>query len=87
MFYDDLVIENLKFSLIALPSEAFHKVVIGCNAILVLLGLEGGGRDYIGFAMVGGQYVLVTAASSDGEASIIVCVKLGHGFFPNVHSV
>ena len=87
VFGAELVIENLEVELVASLSEVVHYVFLGYNVILVLLGLEGGDKDFVGVKMVGGQYVLATAASSDGGASIIVCVKLRYQFVTNVHLV
>ena len=64
-----------------------HYGVVGCNDILVLLGIEGGDKDCVGVAMVGSQYALVTTAISDMEASSVVCVKLGCRLGPNVNLV
>ena len=87
VFGADLVIDNLEVDLVASQSEAEHYVVVGCNAILVLLGIAGGGKDCVGVAMIGGNYSLVTAARSDGEASSVIHVKLGDWFGPNVNFV
>ena len=78
VFCADLVINNLEVDLVASQSETVSYEVIGCNAILVLIGLEGGDKDCVGVAMVGGKYVLVTAMISDEEASSVICVKLGY---------
>ena len=86
-FCSDLVIDNLEVGLVASQSEAVHYGVVGCNAILVLLGLEGGNMDCVGFAMVGGQYLLVTAAISNGGESSVICVKLGYLFVPYMYFV
>ena len=77
MFGADLVIDNLEVDLVASQSEAEHYGVVGCNAILVLLGIEGGGKDCVGVAMIGGHYVLLTDVRSGGEASSVVCVNIG----------
>ena len=61
--------------------------VVGCNKILFLLGIEGGDNGCFGVAIVGGQYVLVTAEISDGEASSVIFLKLGYWFGLNVHFV
>ena len=45
----------------ALRSEALHYGVLYCNAILVLLGIEWGNKDFVGVSIVGSQYVLVAA--------------------------
>ena len=87
VFSTDLVINNLEVDLVASRSEALHYGVVGFNAILFLLCLEGGDKDCVGVVMLGGQYVLVTAAISTGEASIVICVNLGYWFGPNVHIV
>ena len=55
--------------------------------ILVLLGLEGVDKYCVGFAMICGQYVLITSASPDGEESSVVYVNLGDRFDPNIHFV
>ena len=59
--------------------------VLGCNAVLVIIGLEGVEKDCVGFTMIGGQYVLITSAIPDGIVSRVVCVNLGYRFEPNVH--
>ena len=64
-----------------------HNLVVGYNIILVLLGLEGGDKEFVGVTMVGGQDVLIFAERSDGEATSIVCVELGYWFIPNVNLV
>ena len=87
VFYADLVIDNLEVDLVASQSDVVHYEVVGSNAILVLLGIEGGNNNFVGVEMVGVQDVLVTAASSDEEASSVIYVKLGYRFFPNVHLV
>ena len=61
--------------------------VVGCNAVLVIIGLEGFDKDCVGFTMIGGQYVLITSANPDGEVSSVVCVNLVYRFEPNVHFV
>ena len=53
--------------------------------VLVILVIVGGNKDCVVFTMVGGQYVLITASSPDGEASSVVCVKLRDRFDPKVH--
>ena len=55
--------------------------------VLVLLGIEGVDKYCVGFAMICGQYVLITSASPDGEASSVVYVNQGDRFDPNVHFV
>ena len=42
VFISDFVINNLQVDLVALRSEAVHNRVVGCNAILVLIGIKGG---------------------------------------------
>ena len=83
----DLVIDNLEVDLLALQSEAVHYGVVGWNVILLLLFLEGVKMILFESQMVVCQYVLVAAASSDGEAFCVICVKLGDWFSSNVHLV
>ena len=78
---------NFKVELVALHSEAMNYGVVGCNAVLVIIGLEGADKDCVGFTMIGGQYVFITYAIPDGEVSSVVCVNLGYRFDPNVHFV
>ena len=66
VFGDDLVIDNFEVDLVALRSKAANYVIVGYNAGLVILGLEGGEKDCFELSMMGGQYVLITAASPDG---------------------
>ena len=80
-------IDNLEVELVALQSEAANYGVVGCNAVLVILGIEGVDKDCVGSTMVGGQYVLINSVIPDGEASSVVCVNLGYQFDPNVHFV
>ena len=87
MFCADNIVENSEVDLVASQSEAVHYEVVGCNAILSLLGIEGGYMACVGVNMVGVQYVLVTTASSDGEYPNVICVKLGYRFVPNVNFV
>ena len=87
VFSTDLVIDNLEVDLVALRSEAMNYGVVGCNVVLAILDIVGGDKDCVVFAMVGGQYVLITAASPDGEAYSVVCVNIGDQFDPNVHFV
>ena len=70
-----------------LQSEAVNNGVVGCNAILILPGLEGGNKNCVGVTIVGGQDELITAVSSDGESPSVVCLYLGDRFGPNVHLV
>ena len=61
--------------------------VVGCNAILVIIGLGGGEKYCVGVAMLGVQYVLVTAAISDEEEYIVICVNIVYGLVPNLNLV
>ena len=81
------IIWNLEVELVALKSEAVNYGVLGCNAVLALLVIEGFDKDCVGFTILGGQYVLITSANPDGEVSSVVCVNLGYRFEPNVHFV
>ena len=76
VFGADLVIENLEVDLVASQREVVRYGVVDCNAILVLLGLEGGDKDCVGVAKVGDQYVLIIATILDGQASSVISVKL-----------
>ena len=76
VFGAELVINNLEVDLVAALSVAVHYGVVGCNLILVLLGLKRGDKDDVGFAMIGGQDVLITAVRLYGEVPSIVCVEL-----------
>ena len=87
VFCADLVIDNLEVDLLASQSEAVHYKVVVCNAILILLGLEGGKQNCVGAAMLGGHYALVTVTRSDGEPTSVICVKLGYWFGKNVHLI
>ena len=87
MFGADLVIGNLEVDLVSLQSEAVNYGVVGCNTVLVILDIEVDNKDCVGFTMVGGQYVLITAAIPDGKASSVVCVNIGDRFDPNVHFI
>ena len=78
---------NLEVELVALQSEAVNHGVVGCNAVLVIIGLEGTNKDCVEFTMIGGQYVLITSAIPDGILSSVVCVNLVYRFNPNVHFV
>ena len=53
--------------------------------VLVLLGIEGFDKYCVGFEVICGQYVLITSARPDGEASSVVYVNIGDRFDPNVH--
>ena len=61
--------------------------LVGCNTVLVILGLEGFNKYCVGFAMIGGQYVLITSDITYGGASSVVFVYLGYQFDPNVNFV
>ena len=87
MFGADFVIENLEVDLVVLQSEAVNYEVVGCITVLVILGIVRDEKDCVGFTMIGGQYVLITAVIPDGEASSVVCVNLRDRFDPNVHFV
>ena len=39
VFGADLVVENLEVDLVSLQSEAVNYVVVGCNTVLVILGI------------------------------------------------
>ena len=64
--------------------EAANYGVVGCNAILVLIGLERGNKDGVVVVMVVGQDKCITAASSDGEAPSVISVELQDWFGPNL---
>ena len=78
-------IDNLEVDLVALRSGAVNYGLVGCNTVLVILGLEGFNKYCVGFAMIGGQYVLITSDITYGEASSVVYVNLGDRFNPNVY--
>ena len=61
--------------------------VVGCNAVLSLLVIEGFDKDCVVFEILGGQYILITSERPDGEVSSVVCVNLGYRFESNVHFV
>ena len=63
VFNADLVIDNLEVDIVASRSEVVHNGVVGCNAILVLLGIEGGDKDCVGVTIVGSQDVLITTGA------------------------
>ena len=48
-----------------------HNIVVAFNAILVLLVIEWGSKDFVGFPMVGSNYFFVTTASSDGGFPVL----------------
>ena len=47
-----------------------HNLVVGYNIILVLLGLEGGDKDFVGVTMVGVQDILIFAERSEGKRPV-----------------
>ena len=63
VFNADLVIDNLEVDIVASRSEVVHNGVVGCNTILVLLGIEGGDKDCVGVTIVGSQDVLITTGA------------------------
>ena len=71
----------------ASQSESVHCVIVGCNSILVLLGLEMGDKDVVVVEMVGVQDVLNSNARLHGEAPSVIRVELLHQFSPHVHFV
>ena len=87
VFVTDLNINNLEVDLVALSSEAVNYGVVGFSVFLVLVGLEGGDKDFVVVTMLGDQDVLVTATSSDGEAPNVIYIYIGYQFGPNLHFV
>ena len=83
----DLIINNLEVDLVASKSDTVNYEVVGCNMIIVLLGIEGKYKDIFGVSFIGDKYVLVTDASSNREATIVICVNIGDWFVPNVHFI
>ena len=55
--------------------ETAHDLVVGLDAVFFLLGLEGGVKYGVGFAMIGDRDVLVSAAGAEGGAATVVIVK------------
>ena len=87
VFVTDLNINNLEVDLVVLSSEAVNYGVVGFSVFLVLVGLEGGDKDFVVVTMLGDQDVLVTATSSDGEAPNVIYIYIGYQFGPNLHFV
>ena len=77
VFSDDLVINNFEVGIVASRSEAVIYGVVGSKGVLFLIGIEVGKKGCVGFSMVGVQYVFFTTVRSDGEATSVICVKLG----------
>ena len=59
-----------------LQSEAVHYGFVGYNANRVPLGLERVNKNIVEVTMIGGHDVLITTASSDGEAPSIIGLEL-----------
>ena len=55
LFGVELAINNFGVDHMASQSEVVHNGVLGCNAILFLLGLKGVDKDFVVVTMVGGQ--------------------------------
>ena len=87
VFGADLIINSLEVDLVDPCSEAVCDGVLGCSSIIVLIGLEKGDKDGFGVLMVGDQYVLITAARSDGEASSVIYVDLRYWLGPNMYLI
>ena len=62
----------------AVAFEAIHDVIVCCNAVAVVAGLESFDQDHIAVAVVRQDDVVVADAGADGEAAHIVGVEIAH---------
>ena len=64
-----------------------HDSVVGFNAVVVALGLEGLLEDKVALGMKGNHYILVAGASSDGEAAGVIGEELAEQMCDNKNLV
>ncbi len=75
------VIQDLEINREPTGCQTSHDCVVGCNAVVVTLGLEGLLEDEVAIGMEGDHYILVARASSDGEAASVVGEELAERFY------
>ena len=73
-FLADLVFEHLVFNGLDTVLEAGNDAVVGVDAVVVVLGLEGFDEEDFAFTVVGKHDILVAATGAYREATHIVRV-------------
>ena len=63
--------------------ETLYDVVVGCDMVEVVTGLEGLTEDHVAVRVVCQHDVVVTGARADKEAVHVVGVELAHGLDDN----
>ncbi len=74
------VIQDLEINGEPTSRQMSHDCVVGCNAVVVTLGLEGLLEDEVVFCMVGNHDILVAGASSDREGASVDGEELAEWF-------
>ncbi len=77
------VIQDLEINREPTGCQTSHDGVIGCDAVVVTLGLEGLLEDEVAVGVEGNHDILVAGASSDGEAASVVGEELAERFCYN----
>ncbi len=77
------VIQDLEINGEPTGRQTSHDGVVGCNAVVVTLGLEGLLEDEVAVGVEGNHDVLVAGASFDGEAASVIGEELAEWFCYN----
>ena len=78
-FLADIVFEHLVFNGLDTVLEAGNDAVVGVNAVVVVLGLEGFDEEDFAFTVVGKHDILVAYAGADREATHVTIVQIVGG--------
>jgi hypothetical protein len=70
------IIQDLEINREATGHQTSHDSVVGCNAVAIILGLEGLLEDEVAIGVEGNHYILVARAISDREAVGVVGEEL-----------
>ena len=78
-FLADIVFEHLVFNGLDTVLEAGNDTVVGMDAVVVVLGLEGFGEEDVAFTVVGKHDILVASEGADREANHVAIVQIVGG--------
>ena len=78
-----LVVKHLEVDKVNAELKPFHDVVVGCNVVMVVAGLEGHNQDHATVDGVHQHDVVVAATRADGEVAHGVGVELADGLDNN----
>ena len=74
------IIQDLQINGEPTGRQTSHDSVVGCNAVVVTLGLEGLLEDEVAVGVEGKHDILVAGACSDGKAASVVGEELVEWF-------